>query len=188
MGLQSINIFKSLDVKNSICSIYTCLDTARHYPAHVTEILPGWWDPKIKRVASRTSSFDTQHFIILFLQFLSHQKDYMGSSAHGSFLSWSCLSPEGNLRWPENKTHAVKSLDHPPLSPTPSWTLTYFSSALRTGGRPPQLCLYTVSRIWQPWICGKHRLFNLNSISVVHVAKTHILYSIQRAKLSREGG
>lgn len=167
-------------MKNTSYSKYTHLDIARHHPAHVMEILPGWWGPKIKRVASRTSSFDTQHFITIFLQFLSHQKDYMGSPAHGSFLSWSYLSAEGNLRRPENKTHAVKSLDHPPLPPIPNWTMTYFSSALRTGGKPPQLCLYTVSRIWQPWICGKHSLFNLDSISVVHAAQTHILYSIQR--------
>lgn len=178
MELQSINIFKDLDVKNTSYSKYTRLDIVRHYPAHVMEILPGWWDPKIKKVASRITSFDTQHFITIFFAISEPPK-----GLHGLHCSWvfSILvipfcrgKPE---RRPENKTHALKSLEQPPL-PQTNWTTTYFSSALRTGGNPPQLCLYTVSRIWQPWICGKHSLFNLDSISVIHVAQTHILYSI----------
>ena len=134
-------------------------------------------------MASRASrqldpSFDTQHFITLFVQFLRHHKDYMGSSAHGSFLSWLYPSPEGDLRWPEKKNMCmVKSLDHPPLPLPTNWAMTYFSSALRTGGKPPRLCLYTVSRIWQPWICGKYSIFKLDPILIVHVHK--LIFYIQ---------
>lgn len=123
MELQSINIFKDLDVKNTSYSKYTRLDIVRHYPAHVMEILPGWWDPKIKKVASRITNFDTQHFITIFFAISEPPK-----GLHGLHCSWvfSILvipfcrgKPE---RRPENKTHALKSLDQPPEPTEPRLT------------------------------------------------------------------
>lgn len=97
-------------------------------------------DHEDKSGVSQIINSCTNHFIFWVHRVCSLWEPTLNSHSHWDrAVSWTSTPSQ----FPFTRGHRVGGRVSP---------LTYFSKAMRTGGSPTQLCLYTVSRIWQPWI------------------------------------